>query len=130
VFQCVAAVVAASLTQRSFSARPVAEILRGQLGPDDQVAIYNGYFPSLAFYLQRIPYFVSGYRELDFGVSLEGNGLWVVDNLRELKQRVGGRRLFVVARTNEDDFRDLRKMQGETRVLYYGQRSSLIENLP
>jgi 4-amino-4-deoxy-L-arabinose transferase-like glycosyltransferase len=125
--QCVAALVAAPIAQY-FTARPVLEILRGQLGPDDQVALYTGYFPSIPFYLQRIPYFVFGYRELDFGVSVEGRGLWVVDNLRELQQRVGRRRLFVVLRTNEDDFRDLRKMPGESRVLYRGRRSSLIEN--
>jgi 4-amino-4-deoxy-L-arabinose transferase-like glycosyltransferase len=127
--QCVAAVVAAPIT-RHFTTRPIVEILRGQLGPDDQVAIYTGYFPSVAFYLRRIPYFVFGYRELDFGISLEGHGPWVVDNLHELEKRVGQRRLFIVLRTNEDDFRELRKMPGEIRVLYSGRRSSLIESRP
>jgi 4-amino-4-deoxy-L-arabinose transferase-like glycosyltransferase len=127
--QCIAAVVAAPITQY-FTARPVVEILRGQLGPDDQVALYTGYFPSMLFYLQRIPYFVFGYRELDFGISLEGRGLWIVDNLHELEQRVGRRRLFVVLRTNENDFRELRKMPRETRVLYRGRRSSLVESRP
>jgi 4-amino-4-deoxy-L-arabinose transferase-like glycosyltransferase len=127
--QCVAAVVAAPIAQY-FTARPVVEVLRRRLGPDDQVALYTGYFPSVAFYLQRIPYFVFGYRELDFGISLEGPGSWVVDDLHELEKRVGGRRLFIVLRTKEDGFRKLRKMPGETHVLYRGRRSSLVERGP
>jgi hypothetical protein len=67
--QFVAAVVAAPMAQ-PFTARPAAEILRGELRPDDQAALYAGYFRAMPFYLQRIPYFLFGYREVDCNDTL------------------------------------------------------------
>jgi 4-amino-4-deoxy-L-arabinose transferase-like glycosyltransferase len=127
--QCVAAVAAAPISQY-VSVRPVIEILRGQLRPGDQVALYTGYFPSAPFYLQRIPYFVFGNRELDFGISLDGRGSWIVDDLNELDKRIGRRRSFILLRTNFNDLRDLRDKYGEIRMLYSGSLSWLLEIVP
>jgi hypothetical protein len=94
------------------------------------VACYSGYFPNVPFYLRRIPYFVSGNRELDFGVSLEGGGPWVVDSLKELHARVGNRRIFFVLRTRRSDFATLEALPGAVEVLHRGRTSSLIEYRP
>jgi 4-amino-4-deoxy-L-arabinose transferase-like glycosyltransferase len=127
--ECVAIVVAAPVVPY-FTTLPVIEALRKQLRPDDPVALYSGYFPNLPFYLQRIPYFVVGNRELDFGVSVDGPGPWIVENLDELKERVGDRRLFIVLRTRESDLRRLLNLPGEARLLHRGRTSSLIEYRP
>jgi hypothetical protein len=113
-----------------FTTIPVIEVLRERLGPDDSVALYSGYFPNLPFYLQRIPYFVVGNRELDFGVSLDGPGPWIVGSFDALKERVGDKRLFIVLRTRESDLRRLLGLPGEARLLHRGRTSSLIEYRP
>ncbi|MGH7896536.1 MAG: glycosyltransferase family 39 protein [Candidatus Binatia bacterium] len=127
--QCVAVLVAAPILRR-LTVQPIVEILRERLGPDDGVAIHGGYFPSLPFYLGRMPYFVFGNRELDFGVSLEGPGPWIVADMRALRERVGARRLFVVLRTRERDLHDLLRLPAKTRLLHRGRSSSLVENEP
>jgi hypothetical protein len=127
--ECTAIVVAAPVAPY-FTTLPVIEVLRERLGPDDPVALYSGYFPNLPFYLQRIPYFVVGNRELDFGISLDGPGPWIVKNLDRLRERVGDRRLFIVLRTRERDLRRLLELPGEARLLHRGRTSSLIEYRP
>jgi hypothetical protein len=127
--QCVAAVVVAPISQY-ISIRPVIEILRRQLRSGDQVAVYSGYFPSAPFYLQRIPYLVFGNRELDFGISLDGPGSWIVEDLKELEERIGRRRCFVLLRPNLNDLRDLRERYGEIRMLQGGSTSWLLEIVP
>ena len=71
-----------------------------------------------------------GNRELDFGVSVDGPGPWIVESLDELKERVGDRRLFIVLRTRESDLRRLLNLPGEARLLHRGRTSSLIEYRP
>jgi 4-amino-4-deoxy-L-arabinose transferase-like glycosyltransferase len=127
--ECTAIVVAAPVAPY-FTTLPVIEVLRERLGPDDAVALYSGYFPNLPFYLQRIPYFVVGNRELDFGVSLDGPGPWIVESFDALKERVDGKRIFIVLRTRESDLRKLIELPGEARLLHRGRTSSLIEYWP
>jgi 4-amino-4-deoxy-L-arabinose transferase-like glycosyltransferase len=127
--QCVTALVAAPISEY-VSVRPTIEVLRGQLQPGDPVALYTGYFPSAPFYLQRLPYFVFGNRELDFGISVGGRGSSIVDDLEELDERIGRRRFFLLSRTNVDDLRDLRERYAEIRMLHRGSRSWLLEVIP
>jgi hypothetical protein len=126
--ECAAIAVAAPVVAY-FTAYPMIEVLRARLGPDDAVALFSGYFPNLPFYLQRIPYFVVGNRELDFGISIDGPGPWVVDNFDALKERVGNKRLFIALRTRKSDLEWLLKLPG-TRLLHRGRNSSLIEYRP
>jgi 4-amino-4-deoxy-L-arabinose transferase-like glycosyltransferase len=125
-----AAIVTAAPVVPYFTAYPVIEALRARLRPDDPVVLYSGYFPNLPFYLQRIPYFVVGNRELDFGISLDGPGPWVVESFDVLKERVGNRRLLIVLRTRESDLKRLLNLPGEARLLHRGRTSSLIEYRP
>jgi 4-amino-4-deoxy-L-arabinose transferase-like glycosyltransferase len=127
--ECMAIAVAAPVAPY-FTTLPVIEVLRERLGPDDSVALYSGYFPNLPFYLQRIPYFVVGNRELDFGVSLDGPGPWIVGSFDALRERVGDKRLFIVLRTRESDLRRLLELPGDARLLHRGRNSSLIEYRP
>lgn len=109
---------------------PIIRILRDAVGPDEPVVLYSGYFPNLPFYLGRIPYFVFGNRELDFGVSLEGNGPYVVDTLEQLRGRLGAHRTLYVLHPRTSDVNRLRRLPGRTRVLYTGRRSVLLEHQP
>jgi 4-amino-4-deoxy-L-arabinose transferase-like glycosyltransferase len=126
--ECVVVLVASPI-QRQLTTWPVVDILQKELRPDDEVVLYSGYFPNVPFYLQRIPLFVEGNRELDFGVSLEGSGPAIVKNIAELERRVGRRRLLLVLRTRERDLQSLSRMPG-TRLLYKGRSSSLVERRP
>ncbi len=128
VLEC-AAVLVGSPIQRHLTTRPVVDILRRELRPGDQVVLYSGYFPNVPFYLQSIPLFVEGNRELDFGVSLEGSGPAIVKDIAEVERRVGRRRLLLVLRTRERDLQSLARLPG-TRLLYKGRTSSLVERLP
>jgi len=110
--------------------RPVVERLRAELAPGDEVALYSGYFPNVPFYLGRIPYYVFGNRELDFGMSIDGPGPWLLPDLAALESRVGARRVLIVLKSRERDFRDLAKMRGETEILYRGRSSSLVVHRP
>jgi 4-amino-4-deoxy-L-arabinose transferase-like glycosyltransferase len=127
--ECMAAMIASSVA-RPLTAQAVIDVLRRRLGPGDVLACYSGYFPSVPFYLQRIPYFVAGNRELDFGVSLEGGGPWVVGNLNQLRARSEGRRIFFVLRTRQSDFETLEGLPGTVEVLHRGRTASLIEYRP
>jgi len=129
VAECMAAMIASPVA-RSVTARAVIDLLRSRVGPDDVVACYSGYFPSVPFHLQRIPYFVVGNRELDFGVALEGGGPWVVGNLDQLRARSGDRRIFFVLRTRASDFASLERLPGKVEVLRRGRIASLIEYRP
>ena len=126
--ECVAVLVASPI-QRRLTTRPVVDILQKELRPGDEVVLYSGYFPNVPFYLQRIPLFVEGNRELDFGVSLEGSGPAIVKDIAEVERRVGRRRLFLVLRTRERDLQSLARLPG-TRLLYRGRTSSLVERRP
>jgi len=129
VLECGSVWIAAPIVHY-FTAKPVIDRLRERLEPGDEVALYGGYFPNVPFYLRRVPLYVFGNRELDFGTSLEGPGPVVVRNLRQLLARADGRRLLIVLRTRERDLRDLLRMPGETRLIHRGRSSSLIEHRP
>ncbi|HSD10319.1 MAG TPA: glycosyltransferase family 39 protein [Candidatus Binatia bacterium] len=127
--ECAAIVVAAPIASY-LTTYPVIQLLRARLGPDDPVVLFSGYFPNLPFYLQRIPYFVVGNRELDFGVSLDGPGPWIVESFDALKERIGNKRLLIVLRTRESELQRLLNLPGEARLLHRGRTSSLIEYRP
>jgi len=129
VLECFAVVIAAPIV-RPLTAMPIVEILRARLGPDDVFAAYGGYFPNVPFYLRRIPHFVFGNRELDFGIRLEGNGPYVVDDLETLDNRFGRRRTFFVLRTRERDIAALLKLPGNATLVHRGRTSSLVEVSP
>ena len=112
------------------SAKPVIERIQQRAGAGDEVALYGGYFPNVPFYLQRIPLYVFGNRELDFGISLEGPGPAVLPDLRRLEERVGERRALIVLRTRERDVQALLRMPGTNHLVYRGRSSSLIEHAP
>jgi hypothetical protein len=128
VVEC-AAVLVGSPVSRYLTTRPIVDILKRELRPEDAVVLYSGYFPNVPFYLQRIPLFVEGNRELDFGISLDGPGPAVVKNLAEVERRVGKRRLLLVLRTRERDLERLARLPG-SRLLYKGRTSSLVEWRP
>jgi 4-amino-4-deoxy-L-arabinose transferase-like glycosyltransferase len=126
--ECVGVLVSLPVS-RYLTTRPIVDILQTELRPGDEVVLYSGYFPNVPFYLQRIPFFVEGNRELDFGVSLDGPGPAIVKDIAEIDRRVGSRRLLLVLRTRERDLRSLARMPG-TRLLYKGRSSSLVERRP
>jgi 4-amino-4-deoxy-L-arabinose transferase-like glycosyltransferase len=129
LLECAAVVIAAPIIH-PLTTMPIIEILRERLTPEDGFAAYGGYFPNVPFYLRRVPYFVFGNRELDFGVSLEGNGPWVVDDLRQLHARLGHRRIFFLLRTRERDLQTLLALPGTATLLHRGRSSSLVEYQP
>jgi 4-amino-4-deoxy-L-arabinose transferase-like glycosyltransferase len=129
LLECVGAAIAAPIA-RPLTAMPAIEILRARLTPEDAFAAYGGYFPNVPFYLRRIPYFVGGNRELDFGISLEGNGPWVVDDLEALWKRIGRRRTFFLLRTRERDLNVLLALPGKVTLVHRGRTSSLVEVEP
>ena len=129
VLQGMAALIAAPII-RPLTAMPVVEILRERMTPEDGFAAYGGYFPNVPFYMRRIPYFVFGNRELDFGIRLEGRGPAVVNDLRELHARLGHRRIFFVLRTRERDLKALFALPGTATLLHRGRSSSLVEYQP
>ena len=127
--QCTAAIVGTPIF-RYLTTQPVVEIIRREVRGDDEVVLYSGYFPNVPFYLQRIPLFVEGNRELDFGISLEGPGPAIVRNMAEVERRVGRRRIFLILRTRARDLERLSRLPGQTRLLYKGRASSLVEYRP
>jgi 4-amino-4-deoxy-L-arabinose transferase-like glycosyltransferase len=127
--QCTAALVGIPIF-RYLTTQPVVEIIRREMRAEDEVVLYSGYFPNVPFYLQRIPLYVEGNRELDFGISLEGPGPAVVRNMAEVERRVGGRRMLLVLRTRAHDLERLSRLPGQTRLLYKGRASSLVEHRP
>ncbi|MBI2963413.1 MAG: glycosyltransferase family 39 protein [Deltaproteobacteria bacterium] len=129
LLQCGAAILAPSIARR-LTTHPVVEILRARLTAADGFVHYSGYFPNVPFYLGRVPYFMFGNRELDFGVSLEGNGPWLVDTMRQLEERLERRRTFFVLRTRERDLQALARLPGHVEVLHRGRTSSLVEYRP
>ena len=129
LLECVGAAIAAPIV-RPLTAMPVIEILRERMTPEDAFAAYGGYFPNVPFYLGRIPYFVAGNRELDFGISLEGNGPWVVDDLDALWKRIGRRHTFFLLRTRERDLNVLLALPGAVTLVHRGRTSSLVEVEP
>ncbi len=128
VVEC-AAVRVGSPVSRYLTTRPVVDILRRELRPEDALVLYSGYFPNVPFYLQQIPLFVEGNRELDFGISLEGSGPAVVKDLAAVERRVGKRRLLLVLRTRKRDLERLAQLPG-SRLLYKGRTSSRVERRP
>lgn len=124
------AVPIAAPIARGLTIAPIIDILRERARPDDPIVLYSGYYPNLPFYLGRIPYFVFGNRELDFGVSVEGPGPFVVDSLRRVRSRIGDRPTFFVLHPRTRDVEAVRGLSGATRVLYRGRRSVLVEHLP
>jgi 4-amino-4-deoxy-L-arabinose transferase-like glycosyltransferase len=129
VLQCGVAIVGAPIF-RYLTTQPVVDIIRREIRAEDEVVLYSGYFPNVPFYLQRIPLFVEGNRELDFGISLEGPGPAVVKDMAEVERRVGRRRIFLVLRTRASDLERLSRLPGQTRLLYKGRTSSLVEHRP
>jgi 4-amino-4-deoxy-L-arabinose transferase-like glycosyltransferase len=129
LLQCVGAAIAAPIV-RPLTATPVIEILRERMTAQDAFAAYGGYFPNVPFYLRRIPYFVAGNRELDFGISLEGNGPWVVDDLEALWKRIGRRHTFFLLRTRDRDLDVLLALPGKAALVHRGRTSSLVEVEP
>jgi hypothetical protein len=127
--QLVAAPIAEPIVRR-ITIDPIIDILRASASSEDPIVLYSGYFPNLPFHLGRIPYFVVGNRELDFGISIDGNGPFVVDTLAQLRARIGDRKTFFVLHPRDRDVRALQALGGSTRVLYRGRRSVLLEHLP
>jgi 4-amino-4-deoxy-L-arabinose transferase-like glycosyltransferase len=112
------------------TAKPVIERLQARRAEGHEVVLYGGYFPNVPFYLQYVPPYVFGNRELDFGISLEGPGSAVLRDLRHLQARLGDRPLLIVLRTRARDLHALMHLPGTTRLLYRGRSSSLVEHLP
>ncbi len=76
-----------------FTAHPQIVLLAERIRPEDEVAMFGGYFPSLAFYLQRTPLLVGVRQELRFGRSLENSDALVPD-LERLRSVDRERRLY------------------------------------
>jgi len=76
-----------------FTAHPMIAFLAERIRPEDEVAMFGGYFPSLAFYLDRTPLLVGIRQELRFGRSLEDSKV-LVPNLDQLRGAAHGGRLY------------------------------------
>ena len=125
------AAAAAPLFSDRFSARPQTRLVQELMGSEDELALVRSYYPSAAFYLERIPYFVGGRPELRFGSSLIGGSPRLARDLEEFKRRTSARRIFYLSRTREGYLRDLRaKLDKPEILLQTPQATLLVENRP
>lgn len=122
----VGAAAAAPLFSDRFSAQPQILLARELMKPGDELALVHSHFPSAAFYMERIPYFVGGRPELNFGNSLIGGSPRLVRDLDELKRRTGHRRVFYLSQTREKYLRELRVKLNEPEILLETPRATLL----
>jgi 4-amino-4-deoxy-L-arabinose transferase-like glycosyltransferase len=102
---------------RSFTARPLIELVGRQLGPEDTYTFWGKYLPSAAFYLERPPLLVGTRPELRFGSSLMGGAPGIVGDLRELDRRTKGGKLYVFTDNRAKRERELRAALGDVRLV-------------
>lgn len=108
---------AAPVLSRSFTARPLVDIVAKQITSTDSYALWGKYLPSAAFYLDRPPLLIGTRPELRFGKSLVGNQPNIVSGLGELNQRTKGGRLYVFTDNRPKRERELREALGDIRLL-------------
>jgi len=78
-----------------FTAHPMIALLAERIRPEDEVAMFGGYFPSVAFYVDRTPLLVGVRQELRFGRSLEDSET-LVPELQRLRSVGRGGRLYLL----------------------------------
>jgi 4-amino-4-deoxy-L-arabinose transferase-like glycosyltransferase len=112
-----------------FTPHPQIALLAERLRDGDEVAMFGGYFPSVAFYLEHRLLLVGVRQELRLGKSLAGSDLFV-DDLARLRDVAPRGRLYVL--TDERDKRadELRAALGSIELLSHNSEAALWVRAP
>jgi 4-amino-4-deoxy-L-arabinose transferase-like glycosyltransferase len=124
-----AATIAPAIAER-FTPRAELRLLARVLGPGDEVALAHSYFPSVAFYLGRLPYLVGGKAELEFGIEQVGGSPRILRSFEELNQRTAGRRVFCLSRNREPFVSWMRRRLGAAYPVLRTPGGALVLRLP
>jgi len=108
----------------SYTAHPEIARLGERLGANDEVAMFGGYFPSVAFYLQRNPLLVGVRQELRFGKSIEDNAAFVGD-LSELRAVAPNGRLYFLTDARDKRERELASALGPVELVERNKMAAL-----
>lgn len=88
------------------SVKALAEIIKPQLRPGDEVMTYRDYYQDLPVYLQRRVTIVDWTGELEFGASIEDTSAWMIDDAEFHKRWAEPHRVYVLAgRAKLDELR-------------------------
>ena len=107
-----------------FTAHPLIALLAERIRPEDEVAMFGGYFPSLAFYLERTPLLVGSGKELRFGRSLEESGAPMPD-LSALRGVSHGGRLYFLTDSGAKRAGELARGVGPMKLLAHNRVAAL-----
>jgi len=120
----VAATFAAPWITEPYTAHSQIAELRERLGADDEVAMFGGYFPSVAFYLERSPLLVGVRQELRLGKSLQASDIFVTD-LPQLREAAPKGRLYCLTDAREKRADELRGALGGVELISRNQAAAL-----
>jgi hypothetical protein len=109
-----------------FTVRPQVRAALRLVRPGDEIAMINCYYPSAAFYLERVPYLVGDRGELSFGAQLTGEDARLVDEISELRRRTHGRRLLCIAPSDRKWGSDLARKLAEFELVQQNRRAALL----
>jgi 4-amino-4-deoxy-L-arabinose transferase-like glycosyltransferase len=80
------------------SIKPLAEILKTRLQPQDEVASYDTYYQDLPVYLERRITIVDWTGELEFGTTVENTSAWMIDNTTFWKRWEGPSTMYMLTK--------------------------------
>jgi 4-amino-4-deoxy-L-arabinose transferase-like glycosyltransferase len=115
---------------RRFTAHPQIEMLAGRLRPQDEVAMFGGYFPSAAFYLDRTPLLVGTRMELRFGRSLVADAPHLLPALETLRAIAPRGRVYCLTDEREKRAAELLRHVGPVELLSRNRAAALWQRPP
>jgi 4-amino-4-deoxy-L-arabinose transferase-like glycosyltransferase len=120
--------VATTFVEPLFAARftphPQIVELAARLREGDELAMFGGYFPSVAFYLERPPLLVGVRQELRLGKSLEAGGLFVGD-LAGLREAAPHGTLYLLTDVRAKRADELRSALGSVELVSRNDEAAL-----
>jgi hypothetical protein len=120
--------VATTFVEPLFAARftphPQIVELAARLREGDEVAMFGGYFPSVAFYLERRPLLVGVRQELRLGKSLEAGDRFVED-LAGLRQAAPHGTLYLLTDVRAKRADELRSVLGSVELVSRNDEAAL-----
>jgi 4-amino-4-deoxy-L-arabinose transferase-like glycosyltransferase len=125
----VATTFAEPLFAARFTAHPQIVELASRLREGDEIAMFGGYFPSLAFYLERPPLLVGVRQELRLGKSLEAGDRFVGD-LADLRRAVPRGTLYLLTDDRAKRVDELRGALGSVELVSRNDEASLWRRPP